>query len=115
MRTSGGQWTFCRKNLDQLEEEILAMATLRSVLRTMVSRLENGIRKKVKLELLEDGELMEMIHMLKPPKTTLKEEHSMSDLIKAGEVLEKKMDIRIVYLPPATVASYCCVRENPED
>lgn len=104
-----------QENLAQLEEEILAMATLRSVLKALVSRLENNIRERVNLEILEDGELMEMIHMLKPPKTTLKEEHSMSELMKAGEVLEAKMDIRIVYLPPATVASYCCVRENPED
>lgn len=104
-----------QENLAQLEEEILAMSTLRSVLKTLVSRLESGIRKKVNLEILKDGELMEMIHMLKPPKTTLKEENFMSDLIKAEEVLEAKIDIRIVYLPPATVASYCCVRENPED
>lgn len=104
-----------QENLGQLEEEILALSTLRSILKTLVSGLEKGIREKLNPDLLEDGELLEMIHALKPPKTTLKEEHIMSDLIKADGVLESKMDIRIVYLPPATVASYRCVKENPED
>lgn len=104
-----------QENLAQLEEEIQAMAALRSVLNILVSRLDENIRKKADPEILKDGELVEMIHMLKPPKTTLKEEVSMGDLMKAEKALEAKMDIRIVYLPPATVASYCCVRENPED
>lgn len=104
-----------QENLGQLEEEILALSTLRSILKTLVSGLEKGIREKLNPDLLEDGELLEMIRALKPPKTTLKEEHIMSDLIKADGVLESKMDIRIVYLPPATVASYRCVKENPED
>lgn len=104
-----------QENLEQLEEEILALSTLRSILKMLVSRLEGGIREKVNPDFLEDRELQEMIHVLKPPKTTLKEEHSMSDLNRADGVLEAKMDIRIIYLPPAAVASYRCVRENPED
>ncbi len=102
-------------NLAQMEEEILALAMVRSVLKTLVSRLEHSMQEKVKPEFLEDRELLEMIRVLQPPKNTLKEEKSMGDFIKAGEVLETKKDIRIVYLPPATVASYRCVKENPEE
>lgn len=104
-----------QENLAELEEEISALTTVRDILSTLVSRLDESVKKKVRLELLEDQELMEIVHVLHPPKTNLKEEHSMSDLLKADEVLESKMDIRIVYLPPATVASYRYVGENPED
>lgn len=102
-------------NLAQLEEEILALAMVRSVLKTLVSRLEHSLQEKVDPVFLEDQELLEMIHVLQPPKNTLKEEKSMGDFIKAGEASGTKRDMRIVYLPPATVASYRCVKENPED
>lgn len=102
-------------NLAQMQEEIAALATVRDVLSSLVLRLGESVAGKAKPDLLEDTELMEIVHVLTPPKTNLKEEHSMSDLAKAQEVLEAKMDIRIVYLPPATVASYQYAGENPED
>lgn len=102
-------------NLAELEEELAALATVRDVLGTLVSKLGESLAKKVRPDLLEDEALMEIVHVLNPPKTNLKEEHAMGDLEKAGEVLGAKMDIRIVYLPPATVASYQYIGENPED
>lgn len=102
-------------NLAKMQEEIAAMAAVRDVLSSLVLRLGESAARQVKLDLLKDAELMEIVHVLNPPKTNLKEEHSMDDLTKAGEVLESKMEIRIVYLPPATVASYQYIGENPED
>lgn len=104
-----------QEKLVELEEEISALATVRDILSVLVSRLDESVKKRVRLELLEDRELMEIVEVLHPPKTNLKEEQPMGNLLKADEVLESKMDIRIVYLPPATVASYRYVGENPED
>lgn len=104
-----------QENLAGLDEEIAALTTVKDILGSLVSRLGERAAQKAGLDLLEDTELMEIVRVLNPPKTTLKEEHSMSDLEKAEEVLESKMDIRIVYLPPATVASYRNIAVNPED
>lgn len=104
-----------QKNLSELNEEITALTVIKDILNALVSKLDENIRKKIRLNMLEDTELMEIVHVLNPPKTNLKEERTMEELVKAGRTLEKKMDIRIVYLPPAEVASYQYTGENPED
>jgi len=104
-----------QENLRQISEEIAALTLMRDVLEKLAEKLDENLKKKVRLDLLEDGELMDIIHVLEPPKTNLKEGYSMEDLTKAERVMEKKMEIRIVYLPPAEVASYQYVGENPED
>lgn len=104
-----------QENLQQISEEITAISLMRDVLERMSAKLEEKLKRKLKLDLLEDDELMDIVHVLEPPRTNLKEGYSMEDLTKADRVMEKKMDIRIVYLPPAWVASYRYVGENPED
>ncbi len=104
-----------QKEIEELEEEILALSTIQGILKILVSRLDDSIKRHVRLELLEDAEIMEIIHVLHPPKTNLKEEQTMSELTKANEVLEAKMDIRVVYLPPAIVAASHYVGKSPED
>ena len=104
-----------QENLRQISEEIAALLLMRDVLEKLAEKLDENLKKKVRLNLLEDGELMDIIHVLEPPKTNLKEGYSMEDLTKAERVMEKKMEVRIVYLPPAEVASYQYVGENPED
>lgn len=102
-------------NLAELDEEITALNTIRDILKLIVSRLEVSIRSKVRLDLLNDTKLMEIICVLNPSKTNLKEELTMDQLVNASKVLEGKMDIRIVYLPPATVVASQHIGENPEE
>ena len=104
-----------QKNLWELNEEIAALTVIQDILKALVSKLDENIRKKIRLNMLEDTELLDIVHVLNPPKTNLKEEHTMEELVKAGRALEKKMDIRIVYLPPAAVAACQYTGENPED
>ncbi len=102
-------------NLADLDEELTALNTIRDILKLIVSRLETSIRSKVRLDLLNDTKLMEIICVLNPSKTNLKEEHTMDQLVNASKVLEEKMEIRIVYLPPATVVACQHIGENPEE
>ena len=104
-----------QSNLAELEEEIEALSKIRDVLGILVSKLNESSQNKIQLDLLEEKELMEIVTVLKPSKTTLKEGYGMNDLTAANQVLENKMDIRIVYLPPAVVASTQYTGENPED
>ncbi|MDO4296961.1 MAG: effector binding domain-containing protein [Lachnospiraceae bacterium] len=104
-----------RKNLEDVNDEIAAFTVIRDMLSILASRLEENIGGKVRLDLLEETAVMDIIHVLKPLKSNLKEEDAMDELMKASSVLEARMDIRIVYLPPVAVASYQYIGENPED
>lgn len=104
-----------RENISELNEEINALSTIRDLLNIFISRLNESIRDKICLDLLEDSELIKVIDALSLSKLNLKEERSMDELNNAKKVIESKMDIRIVYLPPATVAASQYTGENPED
>lgn len=104
-----------KKNLSEIDEEISALNIIKNIIKAMVSKLDENIQKRTHLDLLKDNELMDIVHILNPPKTNLKESYSMNELSKASKVLEQKMDVRIVYLPPVTVAAYQYIGENPED
>lgn len=104
-----------RENITELDDEIIALDKIREILRCFVSRLDECIRKSVRLDLLEDSELLKVVDALSLSKVNFKEEWSMEELNKASEVIESRMDIRIVYLPQATVAASQHTGNNPED
>lgn len=104
-----------RENLFELDEEINALSTIRDILNTFISRLDESIRKKVKLDILKDNELIGVVNALSLSKNNLKEDHSMSDLNKANDSIQNKLNVRIVMLPPYTVASCHYIGENPEE
>jgi DNA-binding transcriptional MerR regulator len=92
------------QNLKEIGDEITALTTIKSVIQSFIERLNI---KNTKLLLLDDESLLEIVDSLTTSKINFKEDKTMNDLIKADEKLNKltDRDIRIVYLPPATVAS----------
>ncbi len=105
---------FCG-NISALDCEIMALTTIRSVLQRFLSQLTIKTGVNETLDLLEDHELLKVIESLSLSRIEFKEERSMDELNKANEILENRMEIRILYLPPAAVASSRYVGENPED
>lgn len=105
---------FC-SNLKEIEDEIIALSTIKSILDTFINRLNESISQKVKLDLLNDESILKIVDSLTVRKINFKEEKSMEDLNKANESLSKLKDVRIVYLPPATVVSSHYIGENPEE
>ncbi|MDE7361331.1 MAG: effector binding domain-containing protein [Oscillospiraceae bacterium] len=104
-----------RENIAELDGEIKSLETVRSALNMFVSRLDGSIQAKARLDLLGDTELMETVNTLSLSKTTLKEKTSMSDLNQANENLAKNLNVRIVLLPPFTVASNHVIGKDPEE
>jgi DNA-binding transcriptional MerR regulator/DNA gyrase inhibitor GyrI len=100
-------------NLSEIEDEITALTTIKKVIQAFVERLNI---KNVKLQLLDDESLLEIVDSLTISKINFKEDKTMEDLIKANEKLNKltDRDVRIVYLPPATVASIRSMGSTPE-
>lgn len=105
-----------RENLAELDAQIISLQKVRSVLDAFVESLDGQIQKSARLDLLSDKELLEAIDVLSFPKSTLKkEDFSMEELNRANETLNRQMNVRILQLPPFTVASNHFIGENPEE
>lgn len=104
-----------RKNIIELNDEIAALHTIRDVLKIFLSRLEHSKEVMLKLDLLRDADILEIVEPLTPSRIHFKGERSVEKLNKANEALGKLRNVRIVMLPPCTVASYHFVGENPEE
>ncbi len=100
-----------QQNLSELEDEIIALTTIKSILNTLISRLKETVKINVKLDLLQDDNILRIVEPLSLSKINFKEEKSMEELKKANEKLNKLNDheVRITYLPPSIVASIHCI------
>ncbi len=105
-----------QQNLNEVDDEITALSTIRDIINKFVTRLKESIHQEIKLNLLDDTALLEAVDALTVQKILLKEEKTAADLEQANEKLNKltDRDVRIVYLPPATVAAYQYEGDEPE-
>lgn len=103
------------QNVAEIEDELIALSTIKSILHTFIERLNQSAPSNVELDLLNDEALLKIVDSLTVTKINFKEEKSMEELTKATESVQKLKDVRIVYLPPATVAASHYIGENPEE
>lgn len=104
------------QSIGELDEEIDSLSTIRSILVRFVRALRDTSGISLKADLLNDAVYLSMVEPLSPKKLGVKEEKTMDDLNKASANLNKLTDknVRIIYLPPATVAAYQYEGEDPE-
>ena len=100
--------------VNELDDEIIALSTIRSILGDFIIRLKEQFELTINLTLLEDKSMLKIIDSLTVTKINFKEEKSMEELNKANENLAKLKDVRIVCLPPATVAASHYIGKDPE-
>ena len=103
-----------QESVNELDEEITAMQTIRDILQMFVLRLKSIANTHVELDILEDDEIMSVVQTLSLSKINFKEDRFMDDLSKASETLSTLKNVRIIYLPPCTVAVSHYFGENPE-
>lgn len=96
-----------KQNISKLHEEITALSTLKSILMRFVHELQEKADVYLKLELLNDETMLAIVNTLSFSENKIKENVSMEKLNKANEDLSKlaDKDVRIIYLPPMTVAA----------
>ena len=104
-----------KHTIGELNDEISALSTIRSILNRLIEELHEKTNIQLKLNAINDEAILSMIDSLSLSKNYIKEEKSMEDLVRANKKLTELKDVRIVYLPPMTVASSHYVGENPED
>lgn len=104
-----------QEKIVELNEEIDACIMIRDILNALTVSLSESMEREIYTELIDNQELIEITNALLLPKSNLKEEYKMNELNNANEKLGSKMDIRILYLAPATVATCHYLGENPEE
>ena len=97
-----------RQNINQIDNEITALSTVKSILVRFAEEINE--KADVNLKLLDDETLFSVINSLPFADNQIKEKKenlSIEELNKASENLNKleDKDVRIVYLPPMTVAA----------
>lgn len=105
-----------RENLNEINEEITALSTIKSILRTFITKLNENTNLNIKSDLLDDIAVLDIVDSLAVPKLPLKEKKTLEDLNQASVKMNQLSgrDVRIVYLPPATVAAYQYAGDDPE-
>lgn len=90
-----------QQKLNEVDDEIAALSTIRSILESFIKRLNENMMIDLKVNLLDDNTILEISDSLTLSKPALKEEKTSEDLAKANEKLSKltDRDVRIVYLP----------------
>jgi DNA-binding transcriptional MerR regulator/DNA gyrase inhibitor GyrI len=104
-----------QESIDELNNEIIALQTIRDILNTFITRLNSMMHTHIRLDMLNDADIMSVIQTLSLSKIKFKEEYSMDDLNKANEILSTLKNVRIIHLPPCTVAASHYFGENPEE
>lgn len=102
-------------NLNEVEDEITALSTIRSILDSFIIKLNENRMIDLRLSLLDDSTILEIVDSLTVSRPTLQEVKT-NDLVKVDERLSKltDQDIRIVYLPSVAVASALGIGEEAE-
>ena len=110
-----------QQNLAEVDDEITALSTIREIINTFISRLNESINQDIKLSIMDDTALLETVDALtiqkiplKAEKTIVDMEQAIADLEQASEKLFKltDRDVRIVYLPPMAVAAIHIVGQD---
>ena len=86
------------QNIHELDDEITSLSTIRDILQALVDRLRESASVRIGDHLLSDKRIMSLVAPLSLNQFAIKE---------ADETLSKlrDKDVRIIYLPPMTVAA----------
>lgn len=106
-RDAAGAVEIFERNISEIDEQITALSTIRSIISHLVQELNEKANVCLQLDYLGESSVLAIVDSISLPKNIIQEEKSMSDLNKANETLSKleDKDVRIVYLPPMTVAA----------
>lgn len=103
-----------RQNINELDNEITALATIKSILSHFADELQKAADIQIHNLITQDDAILAVIKSLSPVSINYKEDKTMDILKKAEESLSNMNDVRVIYLPPATVAAAHHIGDDPE-
>jgi DNA-binding transcriptional MerR regulator len=102
------------RNIRELDIEIAALATIRGILNRFVEELRKTAGVPMRALLTQDDTLLASIASLTPISINHKEDQAMNECKGSGNDTVLLKDVRILYLPPATVAAAHYIGDDPE-
>lgn len=103
-----------QEKIKELSNEIAALSAIKTVLDQFTIHLKENDEVKMNPQFLNDESIRQIINTLPATRTNLKEEITMNELNVADNHLSKLKDVRIVYLPPSSIAAIHSVGASPE-
>jgi len=105
-----------KENIAELDNEISALSVIKTISEKFISEIEKLTTVQLSLDLLNEDSVQDLAQSLSLIQKNVKENYTMVDLDKANEQLNKLTDdnIRIICLPPMTVAASHFVGNDPE-
>lgn len=103
-----------RESTRELDAEISALSTIRTLLNQFIHTLESRANLKLRHVLFSDTVILDVINALTVKKVNFKEEKTMDDLSRADNQLSRLKDVRILHIPAYTVASSHYIGQEPE-
>jgi DNA-binding transcriptional MerR regulator/DNA gyrase inhibitor GyrI len=103
-----------QKNISELEDEITALSTVRGILSRFVEELQKTADIQIHRLITQDFSVLADIESLSLTSINFKEDKMMDNLNKTEESPSRLNDVRIIYLPPSTVAAAHHVGDDPE-
>lgn len=103
-----------RQNINELDAEISALSTVRTILGRFINELQKATNIEIHSLITQDEAILSSIESLSLTSINFKEDKTVEHLKKAEESLSNLNDVRISYLPPATVAAAHHIGDDPE-
>ncbi|MEX1376280.1 MAG: effector binding domain-containing protein [Eubacteriales bacterium] len=103
------------EKIAEIDKEIDWLNSVKSVIQMLSSRLQKTVDLDIAAQIADDSKLLKIIEALEPSVKQLKEKRHMEDIKKVNEAKENVDNVRIIYLPPSTVASSHYIGEEPEE
>ena len=106
-----------KQNISGLDEQITALSVVKSILKRLVDELKGNADIRLKLDILNDKTMLAVASSLSFSENKInnvKGNLTMENLNKAHETLNKlkDSDVRIIYVPPMTVAAHYEISEE---
>jgi len=95
------------RNVSEIDEQITALSTVKSILNRLVQELQEKANLHLQLDFLGESAVFAIVDSISFPQNIIQEGKSINDLNIANDTLSKlaDKDVRIIYLPPMTVAA----------
>jgi DNA-binding transcriptional MerR regulator/DNA gyrase inhibitor GyrI len=93
------------QNMAELDAEINALTAIRKILNHLADEFQKNTNILIDVELLDDSSVVSIVDMIPFTKNHIKETVTVNDLKLADTYTQKYSDVRVIYLPPMTVAA----------
>lgn len=103
-----------RQNIIELDRDIKALSTIRSILLILTAQLQQLTDVSLQHVLTSNDSVLLAIDSLELSPIDFKENQAMKDLQQADKQLSKPLSMRIITLPPSTVAASHYIGDEPE-